>query len=212
MHRDQARSELNIWLDLFPESSRQCVVSGTTLFSVDDTVDRIYVVESGSVAELRHEHGSTHAICLCRVGMLVGIRWSGAPMHRHVVEAVTLSDTVVRSIPLDVFVRSTREDGRYTNTMLADMAKRVDSARRLSDCLAQPSARDHILSVMRAITEECGFAGGEREDVTVSAPLLQRLTGCPSSAIGSAMQDLLTSGLVKASRQGFQLSHTIRSV
>lgn len=210
MQRDQARSELNIWLDLFPESSCQHVASGTTMFSVGDAVDRIFLIESGAVAELRHEQGSTHAICLCHLGMLVGVRWTGGPMSRHAVEAVTLGDSVLRSIPQDVFLRSTREDGRYTNMMLADMAKRVDSAQRLSDCLAQPSARDHILSVMHAIADECTLDECFHASISVPAPLLQRLTGCPYSTMGAAIHELLTIGLVQRNPDGLQLADVRR--
>jgi CRP-like cAMP-binding protein len=209
MSADPHHSELHIWQDLFPESSRTTVSAGTSLFRAGDPADRVYLIESGAVAELRTHDGMSHAICLCHAGMLVGVRWTGGPLSQHAVEAIALGSAVVRSMPQDRFVRATRDDGRYAGTLLADMAKRVESVRRLADCLAQSSARDHVLSVLRELAHEFGTDDGGRARIAVPAQLLQRLTGCPLAALGSAINDLMTSGIVRADARGLQLSTSV---
>ncbi|MBU3740867.1 MAG: Crp/Fnr family transcriptional regulator [Candidatus Kapabacteria bacterium] len=205
MYPDKTQQEASIWFDLFPESSRQLVHAGQTLFRTGDPVDHVILIESGAVAEVRQDDGVTHASCLCHAGMLVGVRWSGFGSFVHATEAVALVETTIRSIPLDTFTRANREDGRYAHMMLADMAKRVDSARRLTDCLAQNSARDHVLSVLRAIAEEFGSDQHGHSQIAIPAHLLQRLTGCPRSTLGSAINDLMINGVVHADLRGIQL-------
>lgn len=206
MTSQQPHTELHIWRELFPERSRATVVAGTSLFHAGEPADRVFMIETGAIAEIRHHDGHSHAICLCHQGMLVGVRWTGGPLTQHAVEAVALGDAVVRSMPQDQFVRATRDDGRYAGTLLADMAQRVESVRRLADCLAQPSARDHVLSVLRELAHEYGTDDGGRARIAVPAQLLQRLTGCPLAALGSAINDLMTAGIVRADARGLQLS------
>lgn len=205
MHPDQSQQERSVWFDLFPESSRHVVHAGQTLFRTGDRVADVLLIESGAVAELRQDDGITHASCLCHVGMLVGVRWSGFGCFVHAAEAVALVETTLRSIPLVTFTRANREDGRYAHMMLADMAKRVDSVRRLTDCLAQTSARDHVLSVLRAIADEFEADTEERTQITIPAHLLQRLTGCPRSTLGSAINDLMMNGFIYADLRGVHL-------
>lgn len=193
------------WLDLFPESSRRCMHAGSSLFMVGDAVSDVYVVENGVMAELRHDDGHTHASCLCHAGMLAGVRWVGTAAPVHAVEAMALGDVLLRSVPYELFVRATREDGRYASAALSDMSKRVDSARRLSDCLAQTSTRDHVMSVLHAIADEYNTDAHASTLVAVPTRILQRLTGCPVSALVSAIKDLVSAGRLKADAHGVKL-------
>lgn len=206
MQHDHHTSDRSAWLDLFPESSRVAIPCGTSLFMVGDAVSEVFVIESGAVAELRHEDRHTHVSCLCHAGMLVGVRWVSDAIRVHAVEAIALGETRLRSIPHELFLRVTREDGRYTNAVLSDIAKRVDSARRLTDCLQQVSARDHVLSVLHAIADECGSASQGSSCIAVPTTILQRLTGCPFSSVASAVKELISAGHIKVDGRGVQLS------
>ena len=209
MQRDHHSLEQSAWLDLFPESSRRLVQSGSSLFTVGDTVDVVFLIESGAVAELRHDDGHTHVSCLCHTGMLVGVRWSSERLHVHAVEAIALGETLLRTVSHELFLRATREDGRYTSAFLSDMAKRVDSARRLTDCLAQASTRDHVMSVLQAIVDEYGTETGGSACIAIPTPILQRLTGCPFSTVASAINELIATGHLKADGRGVQIAMTV---
>lgn len=205
MHRDRTSTDRSPWFDLFPRSSRRSVPIGESLYKVGEPVCHVFVIESGIVAELRHDDGHTHVSCLCHPGMLVGVRWIGTTDHVHAVEAMALSELLLRTAPYEVYLRATREDGRYTSAALSDMSKRVNSARRLSDCLAQPSTRDHVMSVLHAIADEYRANDHALMLAAVPTSILQRLTGCPIAALRSAVSELVAAGHLNTDAHGIKL-------
>ena len=208
MQPDRHCSDQSPWFDLFHKSARESVPAGSSLCKVGDPVDHVFVIESGIVAELRHDGGHTHVSCLCHPGMLAGVRWIGTTSYLHAVEAMALSEVLLGTIPVAMYVRSMREDGRYKSAALADMSKRIDSARRLSDCLAQPSARDHVMSVLHAIADAYRANDHGSMLTTVPTAILQRLTGCPVATLRSAIRELVSAGLINTDAHGIKLPVT----
>lgn len=181
---------------------------GTELGRQGQPCTDLYIIEAGYVLLTRHaEGGEEHALYLLGPGDLFG-EGSLAPMRRWVVSARAVTDGAAHVLPAAQFPRMAQYYPQLTAHVATLLSSRLERAHRRLDVVAESTARERLLALLRVMADYLGQQHGDRVwlPLRITQSDLADMAGLARETVARTLGELESEGLVRRrGRQGLWL-------